>query len=372
MTAAGDRRFERKRARVFAVLFTAYVMVYFHRFAPGAVSQDLKKAFDLTAASLGSLAAMYFYIYAVMQIPSGVLADSLGPRKTVVAGNFLAGMGSILFGLAPTLAVASAGRLLVGLGVSVIFVAVMKSNAMWFSEARYARMGGLTLLVGNLGSVLAVAPLAFLVGILSWRAVFVTLGAFSILLAWVGWRTVRDRPEHCGFQAVVDSPDGNSGTTWREIRRGLFEVGSHRTTWAIFLMNFGITGGLYAFMGLWGVRLLSDAHGMTDGRASGFVTVMLFAFAFGCVFFGWLSDRLRLRKAVMLVGNIVYLLFWCLFWWWMPSEGPLLDQLWRGELSEGVRIYRGESYQDATLLMVGFALLAVLATFFMRETRCRM
>lgn len=114
--------------------------------------------FGISGARLGSLAAVYFAVYAVMQIPSGVIADTLGTRTSIIFGNLVAGTGSILFGLAPGFEIALAGRFLVGLGVSVVFIAIMKNNAVWFHEKVFGIMSGLTLFFGNLGGVLAAGP----------------------------------------------------------------------------------------------------------------------------------------------------------------------------------------------------------------------
>jgi len=73
--------------------------------------------FGTTGAALGSLAATYYYLYTAMQIPAGVLADTVGSRILVTVGNAVSGLGSIWFGLAASFGQASIGRALVGLGV---------------------------------------------------------------------------------------------------------------------------------------------------------------------------------------------------------------------------------------------------------------
>ncbi len=147
-------RFVLVRGTIFVILILAYMLVFFHRMAPAVVSSDLMRAFGTTGAALGSLAAMYFYIYTTMQIPAGIIADTVGARASVTVGNLVAGCGSIIFGLAGSFASASLGRALVGLGVSVIFVGLMKSNSLWFSERNYGLISGLTLLLGNIGASL--------------------------------------------------------------------------------------------------------------------------------------------------------------------------------------------------------------------------
>jgi sugar phosphate permease len=84
---------------IFAILILTYILVYFHRMAPGVVSEYLMSAFQTTGTQLGALSAIYFFVYAFMQIPSGVIADTLGTKVSIVGGNLVAGLGSILFGL---------------------------------------------------------------------------------------------------------------------------------------------------------------------------------------------------------------------------------------------------------------------------------
>jgi predicted MFS family arabinose efflux permease len=166
---------EQKRRRWLAlgVVAVAYALSFFQRFAPAGIAQDLAAAFSTSAASLGVLAATYFYVYTVMQIPTGILADTLGPRRILMLGGIIGGGGSFLFGLAPSLDWALAGRTLIGLGVSVTFIAMLKLIAVWFEENRFATMVGVCMLVGNLGSVLAGAPLSALAQATGWRGIFI-------------------------------------------------------------------------------------------------------------------------------------------------------------------------------------------------------
>ena len=83
------------RWTAFFIVGLAYVLSFFHRFAPAAISSDLQQTFHASAAELGGLAATYFYVYMVMQIPTGILVDTLGPRRVVAMGGVIAGNCSI-------------------------------------------------------------------------------------------------------------------------------------------------------------------------------------------------------------------------------------------------------------------------------------
>ncbi|MEW6691056.1 MAG: MFS transporter, partial [Pseudomonadota bacterium] len=90
-------RYNRLRWTAYGLGTAAFVLAFFHRVAPGAVAADLREAYSASATMLGFIAALYFYPYAAMQLPSGVLADSAGPRKLFTAGSIVAGAGSLLF-----------------------------------------------------------------------------------------------------------------------------------------------------------------------------------------------------------------------------------------------------------------------------------
>jgi len=301
----------RMRWTAFAIVVMAYVLSFFHRFAPAAISGDLQQTFHASAAELGGLAATYFYVYTVMQIPTGILADTLGPRRVVAVGGVLAGIGSLMFGMADTIAAASVGRLLVGLGVSVTFISMLKLNAAWFHERQFATMTGATILIGNTGSLLAAAPLAWVLAYVSWRTAFVAVGGFSLLLAALTWWLVRDHPGKAGLPSLRElegkaAHPAHSGHWYK----GLIVILKNRATWPGFWVNMGLSGTLFTFAGLWAVPFLRDAYGMDTSAAAKHTTLLLAGFAIGAFFVGKLSDRIGLRKPVMSLGALAYLMCW--------------------------------------------------------------
>lgn len=420
-------RFEITQWSVFSILIVTYVLVYFHRMAPGVVAEYLMAAFQTSGAKLGTLSALYFIVYAGMQIPSGVIADTLGTRASVVGGNVVAGLGSLCFGMADTFAMACVGRFLVGLGVSVIFVSIMKSNSVWFPEKAFGVMSGLTLLIGNLGSVLAAGPLATLLTTLAWRSIFIGIGLFSLVLAILAFVMVRNRPEDLGFPAPNRYSANGPGSGSNHWLKNLFSVVSVLRIWPGFWVQLGMIGGLYAFMGLWGIPYLRDVHGLDKSFAADHLTVMLLCFAFGALFFGWFSDRLGRRKPILIACALGYFLSWLILMYapWAPGFtgfllfggmgiagsgfvltfaaakeiidpnlsgmavsvvntgcfigtalmqplfGYVADFSWDGKIVEGIRVYARADYHHGFLLMLAFAVIAVIGSFRLEETYCR-
>lgn len=286
----------------------SYVLSFFHRTAPASIAGELTRSFDIPRAVLGTLAATYFYVYTLLQVPVGVLADTYGPRRLLTAGSLVAGVGSLAFALAPVWEIAAAGRTLVGVGVSVAFIAVLKVNAVWFPSDRFATASGAAMFAGNLGAVAAGAPLAWLVTRASWRSVFVALAALSVAFGIASWLLVRDRPEDDGFPPVNPSrPGAGPPQPWR---RALRDVVANPATWPGFFVNVGVGGSFLAFAGLWAVPYLVEVHGMGQAEASRHASVLLLGVAVGALLIGTVSDRLGNRCGVMRLYTVLYALSW--------------------------------------------------------------
>ena len=418
---------EQKRLRLIAlsVVVAAYVLSFFQRFAPAGIAQDLAASFQTSAASLGVLAATYFYVYTIMQVPTGILVDTLGPRRILFFGGMIAGGGSLLFGMAETLDGALAGRTLIGLGVSVTFIAMLKIIAVWFEEHRFASVVGLSMLVGNFGSVLAGSPLSWLAQTAGWRGVFVGVGIVSLVLGVLAWLLVRDRPEANGNGPGAVAPAPTFDRT--VILTGLLRVVKNRATWPAAFVNAGLSGSFFAFGGLWATPFLTQGMGMTRATASAHLSLYFAGFAVGCLLIGTLSDRMRRRKPVVIGSSLVLALVWpvwlsglalplvatyllfglmglmtasfTLSWacakevnppalsgmstsvanmggflmgaLLQPAVGWVMDQRWSGAMVNGVRLYAPEDYRWGLLLIACAAWLGAAAAWFIRETQCR-
>jgi MFS family permease len=310
-------RFVRAARLVFALALASFVLSFVHRTAPAAIAGELTQAFSISAAVLGTLAATYFYVYTVLQIPVGVLADTLGPRRILTVGSAVAAAGSLLFALAPAWEIAAVGRTLVGIGVSVAFIAVLKVSSVWFPPERFATLTGVTMFAGNLGAVAAGAPLAWAVTLTSWRVVFVAIAVLSGLLALATWLRVRDSPQELGFAPVTGAVPAAARVPWLP---ALARVLANRSTWPAFIANAGVGGSYLAFAGLWSVPYLTDAHGMSRTLATTHTTTMLVVFALSSLAAGSLSDRMGRRRPLLVALGAVHVLCWIPLLWAFPGS----------------------------------------------------
>lgn len=251
-----------------------------------------------------------------MQVPSGILADTLGPRKLFTAGAVVAGAGSALFGLAPDFGLALLGRFLVGLGVSVAFISVLKLNAAWFPERRFATMTGLLMFIGNMGGLLSAVPLGWAAAHGAWRSVFVGAGALSLLLAVLTWLFLRDNPRELGLPSMQQLEGNPEYPPARENwRAALTTVLANRRTWPGFVMQLGLAGSYLSWAGLWAIPYLREVHGMPRQLAAWHISLMILCFALCSLAVGALSDRIGRRTPLMRALGLLFVLCWLPLLW---------------------------------------------------------
>ena len=296
----------RYRWLIFWILAFCYILVYFHRLCPAVVALDMMRDLQAGGALLGLLGSAYFYPYALMQLPAGLLSDSWGPRRTITLFFGVACVGSLLLGLAPSLFWAVVGRILVGLGISMLFVPTMKILAEWFRIREFATMTGILMAMGGLGSLTAASPLALLSTWIGWRFSFVAVGLFTLLMAILVWVFVRDRPADLGWP----SPAEPSGTTPPSIGllEGMKEVLTYPRFWPVAIWFFFTFAIFFSFGGLWGGPYLMEVYGLTKAEAGNILSMMAIGMIFGSPLMSFLSDRVfRGRKSVLLLSGLVTL-----------------------------------------------------------------
>ena len=404
---------------------TLYLIGFFQRVAPAVLTRELSTEFALTAAALGNLSAVYFYSYVAMQIPTGLLADHWGPRRTLAVGGVVAALGAILFGLAETYTLVALGRLLVGGAVGVAFVSMLKLSTHWFHFSRFATVTGVAVATGVIGAVSAGAPLRFAADAFGWRHVIVASGALTALVAVATWLVVRDDPRSRGYRSYM--PEGRPGATGHSVLGGLRVCMRSRNTWLVFFINGAVAGAPLTFAGLWGVPFLTTHYGLSTATAAGMTSLVLVAWALGGPVLGALSDRMGERQPIYLVGAATAFIGWIIVIFveqlplvglaavlsaiglasaavmvgfalvketvppslagtaggvtnmgnmlggmlLQPAVGWVLDRMWGGEEAGGVRVFDLDAYRAGFMLMLAWMGAAVALVLFTRETHCR-
>jgi MFS family permease len=389
--------------------FYAWVL----RVAPSVMVEELMRDFAVGAAVLGNLSAAYFYGYAGMQIPVGLLLDRFGPRRLMTIAALVCAGGCVLFATGGTLAAVTAGRFLIGAAAAFSLVGAMAVAGQWFPANRFAIFSGLAMALGMAGGVLGQAPLRIAVEASDWRTTTLALAAGGVALALGAWTTVRDKWRGSGGI-------GNALS-------GFGIVARHRQSWLIALTGLGTSTPLLAFAGLWGVPFLETAYGLPRTFAATLTSMLFVGWGVGAPLFGWLSDRIGRRKAPLLAGLALETLALAILIYvpglpvsalaglcflvgflgsaqivcfalakenhraalsgtaigfvntmvtgagalFQPLVGFLLDLAWTGETAFGARLYDTGAYRLAFASLIACCLAGLLCLIAVRETFCR-
>lgn len=300
----------RYRWAIFWVMAVAYVFVYFHRLCPAVVALDLQRDLAVTGGFMGLLASAYFYPYAIMQLPAGLLSDSIGPRKTVTVFLSLAGLGSLIFGMTTGAGVAVAARVLVGIGVSMVFIPTMKILSQWFRVREFASMTAILNTMGGIGALTAATPLAIMTESLGWRASFELIGVATLSIAACVWLLVRNRPEDKGWPSLAEIDNIGTQTPappqiiplWEGARR----VVTERYFWPIALWFFCLVGIFFSFGGLWAGPYLMHIYGMSRSEAGHILNMIAVGLIVGSPLVSTLSDRFfHSRKKLLMLSSAI-------------------------------------------------------------------
>jgi sugar phosphate permease len=290
---------------IFGIMALAYFQAFFHRVCPAVVALDVQRDFGISASLTGVLASAYFYGYAAIQFPGGLLCDSLGPRKAVTLFLIVGGIGSLLFGLSTGVETAVVGRVMVGLGAGMVFTPTMKLVSEWFRLHQFARMNAALLATGGLGALSAAAPLAFFTQWVGWRMAFEVIGITTFALAVVTWIIVRDRPADKGWRSPAELERAALGKALTPpaigLMSGVRQVVSSGYFWLVALWSFCTMGAFFAFGGLWAGPYLMHMYGMTRGEAGSVLNMPALGIMIGSPIMGVLSEKIFLSRKWVLV-----------------------------------------------------------------------
>lgn len=401
-------------AYTLGTLFFGYAFT--QRVAPSVMTAELMRDFAVGAAALGSLSAFYFYSYAAIQLPVGMLLDRFGPRKLLAAALVVCAFASVGFAYSESLPAASIGRLLIGGSVAFGFVGTLTIAGYWFPSNRFVMLSGILTTVGMLGGMLGQAPLRLAVESVGWRSTVLCLAAIAIVLASAIFLVVPHRSREQLRRTRNTNPFA-----------GLKSVLAKRQSWYCAAVGFGPSATLLGFAGLWAVPWLSTVKHFATTEAAGIASAVFLGWAVSAPAVGWLSDKMGRRKPLLYAGLSVNLLslvvivfsgtgnaflltalfflngasgcvmvivFGCMRELNAPENnatalamlnmfvvgagavmqplvGWLLDVNWLGAMVEGARVYEESAYATALLAIVAANLLALICCFPMQETRCR-
>lgn len=271
-----------------------YSYEYFLRILPSVMEPALREHFNLSAGGFGLLSAFYYYAYVPLQIPVGVLLDRYGPRLLITIACFICVVGTFMFAGTNIFWIAAVGRFLVGLGSAFAFVGVLKLATIWLPEDKLAMVSGMAAALGTIGAMIGDNILGILVIKMGWKFTVDLTAYVGIVLIFVLWFGLRDKRDKESRSGTVDN--------LRKSMTDLFIIASSGQIWINGLFGCLVYLPTTVLAELWGIPYLKHAHSLTQEGADFANSLLFLGFTIGAPLMGFISDKMRRRKPLMLLG----------------------------------------------------------------------
>ncbi|OZM56905.1 MFS transporter [Lottiidibacillus patelloidae] len=289
-----------------SVLFT-YLLMSSQRTAPGLITDQIMVDFNVTATTIGLLVSIQFFVYTILQIPMGLLADRFGPNFFLIIGATLTGIGTIIYSIGTHSFILFSARILIGLGDATIWVNMVLILGLWFKRREFTRLIGITAMTGSLGFLVATVPFALWIDLLGWRAAFFSAGFLLCACGLLLYFVLLKKPKESLFIEIKREEQREK--TLALLRR----IFSSRQAWSLFLCHFGIVGTYIGFISSWGVPYGMELYDMTRTEASQLIMLGLIGALIGAPLAGHISSVLNKIKQPYIVVHLTLLLTWSIF-----------------------------------------------------------
>ena len=313
---------------VWGIAAIGYAVAIVNRSSLSALGPAAQEHFSIDATTLATFPVIQLVVYAGLQIPVGVLLDRIGSSRMILLGGVLMIAGQVVMATVADVRLAILARVLVGAGDACTFISVMRLLPEWFSVRQLPTISQLTGLIGQIGQLVSVAPLALFVDLAGWETGFLGVAATGLLVAILAALVLRDSPGEGTFVErllgrlgrtsrnarslsagaatttvetpppstalipVVHPPRPGLAGFWGRTRRLLRIPGVRLAYWVHFTSPFAAN----VFLLLWGTPFLVGGVGMSPAAASGLLSLAVVASMVAGLLLGPLSSRFVERR----------------------------------------------------------------------------
>ena len=405
---------------VFFSGISCYCFAYLLRVYPSVMECELSSYFGITAGGFGLLTSFYYFAYAPMQLPVGVIVDRVGARRSLIIASMISTLGTFVFAYFKLFDIALIGRFMVGFGAAFAYVTALKLASIWLPRKYFAIATGAVTGFGMVAAIFTDIFLTHSMNTYGFRFAMYFPLFIGIILILSIFFIIRDNPkEEKTADAKITALD------YRQLGDYLLGMMRNSQMWLIGLVGALLYLPSSVFLDLWAIPYLKYVHHLTREQAAWGVSVMLMGWILSSFISGALSDIFRTRRVPLLIGCSlativssfilfwhgllsVYLLYPLLFIFglccgphplcftlskennphkisgtaiafinfvimmggfiFQPIVGDILDWLWDGSLENGMRIYKAHHYVIALSIIPIGLFIASIITLFIKET----
>jgi sugar phosphate permease len=317
--AALPRPATRIRWEIALLLGFGILINYFDRVALSVSQDPLHKEFGIGPAEFGLLSATFFWVYALCQIPVGLILDRFGVVVIGRVGAFLWGIAALLSAIAPSFAFLNVARGALGIAEAPAFPANAKATSYWFPNTERGLATSIFDAAAKFSNVIAVPIIAFVVYSYGWREAFYFTAALSFLYFVIYYFFYRNPSQHkrvspSEYQYIVQGgaqPEGRSTATNEGAQLGYLL--SRSKVWGLTI-GFSAYGYLFGLLITWLPSYLKNTFHTSLLGSAGYAAIpWAVATVTDIAIGGFLVDYLirkgydstRVRKTILIAGMVL-------------------------------------------------------------------
>ncbi|MDR1966757.1 MAG: MFS transporter [Synergistaceae bacterium] len=302
---------------LFAVIVICYFYSSLQRISSGVILPHMGKAYGFSASLVGFLSSLFFYSYGLTQNVWGAISDRTGPVRSCAIGIAMAAVGSSLLLVSPSPILIGMSRFFCGLGLAAYFTGIYIYAALAFPIEEYPFWVGFVQVIGNLGTVAAVAPLGILMDRLGYRGVFLIFTVWALCAAIILWLCRNMNIELDGAPPDKTRTAGGLlgllADTWKDIRHGLaFIVGNKSLRLIVYAWSI-VSAAVITLQGLWGVSWISVSSGAGEETARFWTTWVSIGLVIGAMCGARFAQKSKDIRSGMLMTLAPLGAAWCAY-----------------------------------------------------------
>jgi ACS family glucarate transporter-like MFS transporter len=296
------------RWQVVTLLAVVAALTYIDRLNLGIAGKHITEEFKFDTQTMGFILGAFSLGYAVFHIPGGWLADRYGARRVLAFAVLWFSLFTALTAVAPSIPfLAPLGaawsfaivRFTMGLGEAAAIPVGNKLMAYWLGDKERGLGTSLFLAGVGVGGIGAPFFINWMIGAWKWRAAFLVLGLFGMVVAALCFLLIKDRPEDDPSvnEAELAQIRGNTETATNiavKNRVSWKAILSSRSVWGLMLSHFCLVYPVYIFF-TWFYIYMVKVRGITISKASFWAAAPFIANVVLVPTWGWLADFSALK-----------------------------------------------------------------------------
>ncbi len=273
------------------------------RFSLGMLLPSMGLSLELNYSQMGLISTGNFVGYMVSVILAGIIARGIGARRTIFLGLVLVGGSMLLISRAMGFLEIMALYFATGIGSGLANVPMMGLVSHWFQKSNRGRAAGIMLSGNGIAIVFTGLLIPWVnasLGAEGWRTGWLTIGVISMFIAAVAAFFLRNEPKEKGLEPVGVAVPGANTAASNPKKSKL----SNRWTIVHLGCIYTLFGATYVVYATFIVTAMVNERGFGEGTAGTFWAVVGGLSIFSGPLFGWLSDKMGRKTAMMLVYSL--------------------------------------------------------------------